>query len=182
MEIIDTSIDGVKIIKPRVFEDSRGYFFESYSKKSFEQQGVFYDFIQDNQSLSQYGVIRGLHFQRGEHAQAKLVRALKGSVLDVAVDIRPGSPTFGKHIAIELSEENKLQLLIPRGLAHGFSVLSPEAVFSYKCDNTYCKESEGGILYNDPDLGIDWQIPEGKIIVSDKDMLNPTLNNYLSCI
>ncbi len=182
MEIIDTLIEGVKIIKPRIFEDARGYFFESYSKREFDRHHLAYDFIQDNQSLSSYGVIRGLHFQYGEHAQAKLVRVLQGKVLDVAVDIRPGSPTFGKHVAVELSDENNLQLLIPRGLAHGFSVLSPRAVFSYKCDNGYCKESERGILYNDPALGIDWRIEEGMIQLSEKDCQNPTLEDYLSCI
>lgn len=180
MEIIDTAIEGVKIIKPRVFQDARGYFFESFNQQVFDKNGLDYHFIQDNQSFSTYGVIRGLHFQKGEHAQAKLVRVLKGKVLDVAVDLREGSPTFGKHVAVELSADNKLQLLIPRGFAHGFSVLSDEVEFAYKCDNYYCKESEGGLIYNDADLDIDWMVPSDKVQVSEKDQVLPTLKELLS--
>lgn len=182
MEVIDTPIEGVKIIKPAVFQDDRGYFYESYNKRRFEQHGLDYDFVQDNQSFSSYGVIRGLHFQKGGSEQAKLVRVLQGRVLDVAVDIRPGSPTFGEHVAVELTSENHLQLLIPRGLAHGFAVLSETAVFSYKCDNYYDRDSEGGLLYDDPDLGIDWRIPADKIQVSDKDRQNPSFQDYCICI
>lgn len=182
MEVENTCIDGVKIIKSKIFEDSRGYFFESYNKRVFLEAGLDYDFVQDNQSLSSYGVIRGLHFQKGEYAQAKLVRALFGSVLDVVVDIRPGSPTFGKHVAVELTEKNHYQLMIPRGLAHGFAVLSEKAVFSYKCDNYYNKESEGGLVYNDPDLGIDWMIPSEKVQVSEKDKENLSFKDYCKCI
>lgn len=178
MEIIKTKIEGVLLIKPSVFKDSRGYFFESYNRESFKKHGLDYQFIQDNQSYSSYGVIRGLHFQKGEHAQAKLVRVLKGKVLDVAVDTRPGSPTYGEHVAVELSDENFLQLLIPRGLAHGFSVLSETALFFYKCDNFYNKESEGGIVYNDPDLNIDWQIPQEKAEIADKDQKAPSFREY----
>ena len=171
MNFIKTAIDGVIIIEPKVFEDSRGYFFESYNEAEFIKNGMTAHFVQDNQSFSTYGVVRGLHCQLGEHAQAKLVRVLEGKVLDVAVDIRPNSPTFGKHVAVELSAENKRQLFIPRGFLHGFSVLSEKAVFAYKCDNFYCKESEFGIRYDDPEIGVDWQIPESKIITSEKDRL-----------
>tara|TARA_B100001248_G_scaffold260684_1_gene249614 strand:+ start:17908 stop:18453 length:546 start_codon:yes stop_codon:yes gene_type:complete len=176
IEIIDTEISEVKIISPKVFGDSRGYFFESYNKKDFETAGLHHDFIQDNQSFSHYGTLRGLHYQKGEFAQAKLVRVVVGKILDVAVDIRKNSPSFGQHVAVELSEDNKLQLLLPRGFAHGFSVLSETAIVQYKCDNVYNKESEGGILYNDPKLAIQWQIPEDKIILSDKDKANPPLS------
>ena len=152
MNFINTAIEGVFIIEPRIFTDERGYFFESYSKAAFDAAGLHYDFVQDNQSKSVYGTVRGLHFQKGEHAQAKLVRALEGAVLDVAVDLRRGSPTYGQYVAVELSAENNRQLLIPRGFAHGFSVLSQTAIFAYKCDNLYCKASEGGIRFDDPTL------------------------------
>lgn len=175
MNFIKTEIEGVFIIEPKVFEDERGYFYESYSKKDFDEVGLDYNFIQDNQSKSSYGTIRGLHFQKGEFAQAKLVRVLDGTVLDVAVDLREGSETYGKHVAVELSAENKRQLLIPRSFAHGFSVLSETAVFAYKCDNLYNKASEGGLLYNDKELGIDWKVDLDKVILSDKDKINPKL-------
>lgn len=172
MEIQETGLKDCVIIKPRVFEDSRGYFFESFNKKTFEEKtGMSGEFVQDNQSFSTYGVIRGLHAQAGEFAQAKLVRVLKGEVLDVAVDIRPGSPTYGKHISVKLSAENRLQLYVPRGFLHGFSVLSETAEFFYKCDNFYEKSAEIGIMYNDKDLAIDWMIPEDKASVSDKDLI-----------
>ena len=171
MNFIKTDIDGVVIVEPRVFEDNRGYFFESYNEAEFNNNGITAHFVQDNQSQSKYGVVRGLHCQLGKHAQAKLVRVLKGKVLDVAVDARKNSPTFGKHVAVELSEENKRQLFIPRGFLHGFSVLSEEAIFAYKCDNTYCKDAEFGIRYDDKDIGIDWKIPADKIITSEKDRL-----------
>ena len=171
MNFIKTDIDGVVIVEPKVFEDNRGYFFESYNETEFNNNGITAKFVQDNQSKSSYGVIRGLHCQLGEHAQAKLVRVLKGKVLDVAVDARKNSPTYGKHVAVELSDENKRQLFIPRGFLHGFSVLSEEAVFAYKCDNTYCKEAEFGIRYDDEDIGVDWKIPADKVITSEKDRL-----------
>ena len=175
MKVSKTEIEGVFIIEPQVFEDERGYFFESYNKEKLKEQGIDYDFIQDNQSKSKYGTIRGIHFQKGEYAQAKLVRVLEGTVLDVAVDLRKDSPTFGKHVAVELSAENRRQLMIPRGFGHGFSVLSGTAVFAYKCDNVYNKASEGGLRYNDPKLGIDWKIDTDKAILSDKDKVNPLL-------
>ena len=171
MKFIKTEIDGVVIVEPKIFEDSRGYFFESYNEAEFIQNGITNRFIQDNQSKSSYGVIRGLHCQLGEHSQAKLVRVLKGKVLDVAVDIRPNSPTFGKYVAVELSDENQRQLFIPRDFLHGFAVLSEEAIFSYKVDNYYCKESEFGIRYDDPEIGIDWKIPLDKVITSEKDRI-----------
>ena len=171
MNFIKTDIDGVIIVEPKVFEDARGYFFESYNEVEFVKNGITNRFVQDNQSKSCYGVIRGLHCQLGEHAQAKLVRVLEGKVLDVAVDIRKGSPTFGKYVAVELSDENKRQLFIPRGFLHGFSVLSKTAVFAYKCDNLYCKESEFGIRYDAPEIGIDWKIPADKVITSEKDRI-----------
>ena len=176
MNIIKTDIEGVLIIEPRIFEDSRGYFFESFNLRDFEENVGHVDFVQDNESKSSYGVVRGLHFQKGEHAQAKLVRVVKGTVLDVAVDIRPGSPTFGKHVAVELSGDNHRQFFMPRGMAHGFSVLSEEAVFQYKCDNFYCKEAEGAIAWDDPALGIDWMIPESEVILSEKDSHHPRLS------
>jgi dTDP-4-dehydrorhamnose 3,5-epimerase len=176
MNIIKTDIEGVLIIEPRIFEDSRGYFFESFNRRDFEENVGHVDFVQDNESKSSYGVVRGLHFQKGEHAQAKLVRVVKGTVLDVAVDIRPGSPTFGKHVAVELSGDNHRQFFMPRGMAHGFSVLSEEAVFQYKCDNFYCKEAEGAIAWDDPALGIDWMIPESEVILSEKDSHHPRLS------
>lgn len=172
MEIEQTGLKDCMIIKPRVFEDSRGYFFESFNKQTFEEKtGLSGDFVQDNQSFSSYGVIRGLHAQTGAFAQAKLVRVTKGEVLDVAVDARPDSPTYGKHVAIRLSAENKLQLYIPRGFIHGFSVLSETAEFLYKCDNFFNKASETGVIYNDTDLNINWLIPDEKQSVSDKDLL-----------
>lgn len=169
MEVIQTDIEGVVILQPRIFGDERGYFFESFSQRDFEKQVCKTVFVQDNESKSCYGVLRGLHFQKPPYAQSKLVRVVKGKVLDVAVDIRKGSPTFGKHVAVELSEENKRQFFIPRGFAHGFVVLSEEAIFQYKCDNLYAPESEGALAWNDPDLGIDWQMPVEKIILSEKD-------------
>jgi dTDP-4-dehydrorhamnose 3,5-epimerase len=176
MRVIKTEIEGVLILEPRVFEDQRGYFFESFNQMDFEEHVGPVDFVQDNESKSSYGVVRGLHFQKGEHCQAKLVRVVKGRVLDVAVDIRPGSPTFGKHVAVELTEENHLQFFLPRGMAHGFSVLSEEAIFQYKCDNFYCPSSEGAIAWDDPDLGIDWRIPADEVILSEKDRHHPRLS------
>lgn len=171
MQVIETKLKDCFIIKPTVFEDSRGYFFESYNKEKFKQlTGHQEEFVQDNQSSSPYGVIRGLHFQQGIHAQAKLVRVLEGKVLDVAVDLREHSPTYRQCFAVELSKENNLQLYVPRGFAHGFSVLSEEVIFIYKCDNLYHKESESGIRFDDPLLKIDWQIPESKMILSEKDL------------
>ena len=172
MEVIKTEIDGVVIIEPRIFKDDRGYFYESFSQREFEEKVCRTIFVQDNQSKSSYGVLRGLHFQKPPYSQSKLVRCIKGKVLDVAVDIRKDSPTFGKHVAVELSEENHRQLFIPRGFAHGFAVLSDEAVFQYKCDNFYNKESEGAIAWNDPELAIDWRIPAESIILSEKDKQN----------
>ena len=171
MNFIKTDIDGVVIVEPRVFEDNRGYFFESYNEAEFNNNGITARFVQDNQSKSSYGVVRGLHCQLGKYAQAKLVRVLKGKVLDVAVDARKNSPTYGKHVAVELSEENKRQLFIPRGFLHGFSVLSEEAVFAYKCDNLYCKDAEFGIRYDDEDIGVYWKVPADKVITSEKDRL-----------
>ena len=172
MEIEQTGLKDCIIIKPRVFEDARGYFLESFNKQTFEEKtGLSGDFVQDNQSFSSYGVIRGLHAQTGAFAQAKLVRVTKGEVLVVAVDARPGSPTYGKHVAVRLSAENKLQLYIPRGFVHGFSVLSETAEFLYKCDNYFNKASETGVIYNDTDLNIDWLIPADQASVSDKDLL-----------
>ncbi|MDD7313420.1 MAG: dTDP-4-dehydrorhamnose 3,5-epimerase [bacterium] len=181
MNFIKTDIDGVYIIEPKIWPDARGYFFESYNKKIFDEAGLIYDFVQDNQSKSSYGTIRGLHFQKGEFSQAKLVRAIEGTVLDVAVDLRAGSKTFGKHVAVELSAENNRQLMIPRGFAHGFSVLSETAVFTYKCDNVYNKASEGGLMWNDKDIGIDWKIPADKVILSDKDRKHPSLKEFELC-
>ncbi|QIL39227.1 dTDP-4-dehydrorhamnose 3,5-epimerase [Pedobacter sp. HDW13] len=172
MEIEQTGLKDCLIIKPRVFEDARGYFFESFNQSTFEEKtGLSGRFVQDNESHSSYGVIRGLHAQTGEFAQAKLVRVTKGEVLDVAVDIRPSSPTYGKHFAVRLSAENKLQMYIPRGFIHGFSVLSKTAEFLYKCDNFFNKASETGVIYNDADLNIDWLIPENDREVSEKDLL-----------
>lgn len=181
MPFIPTKIKDVVIFEPRIFTDDRGYFFETYNEKLFNDNGITAKFVQDNQSKSSYGVIRGLHFQKGEHAQAKLVRVLQGSVLDVAVDLRKGSETYGQHVAVELSDVNNLQLFIPRGFAHGFSVLSRTAVFAYKCDNLYCKESEGGINCNDSDLGIDWQIPAEDRVLSEKDKLHPLFKDFKTC-
>ena len=177
MNVIKTPIEGLVIIEPRLFGDDRGYFFESFNQREFEREIGPVTFVQDNESKSCYGVIRGLHFQKGEHAQSKLVRVVKGAVLDVAVDIRPGSPTYGMHFAVELTGENHLQFFLPRGMAHGFSVLSEEAVFQYKCDNFYCRESEGAIAWDDPDLGIEWRIPKDKVILSEKDRNHPRLRD-----
>src|SRR5690554_5568941 len=181
MKVIETDIEGVVIIEPKVFGDERGYFFESFSQKEFEEKVCKKVFVQDNESKSSYGVLRGLHFQKMPYAQSKLVRVVKGKVLDVAVDIRKGSPTFGNHVAVELSEENRLQFFVPRGFAHGFIVLSDEAIFQYKCDNYYSPQSEGGIMWNDPALSIDWLIPAEDIILSEKDKKTPLLSksNYL---
>ena len=181
MNFIKTELEGVYIIEPRVFTDSRGYFFESYNEREFQQNGLHYNFVQDNQSFSHYGTIRGLHFQKGEHAQAKLVRVIAWGVLDVAVDIRRNSPTYGKHVAVHLSGENQRQLLIPRGFAHGFSVLSETAIFTYKCDNFYCKEAEGGLCVNDPALGIDWQIDMSKANILERDLNHPLLKDLPPC-
>ncbi|QCR20987.1 dTDP-4-dehydrorhamnose 3,5-epimerase [Pontibacter sp. SGAir0037] len=177
MEVVHTHLEGCFVIKPAVFDDPRGYFFESFNEERFNKAAdLAIHFVQDNQSFSSYGVLRGLHFQKGEHAQAKLVRVLQGEVLDVAVDIRKGSPTFGKHFSVVLSAENKLQLFIPRGFAHGFVVLSDVAEFFYKCDNYYNKASEGGLLYNDADLNINWHLPLADILVSDKDKINSSFS------
>ena len=176
MEVIETAIDGVVIIEPKVFGDNRGYFFESFSERDFCSKVREIRFVQDNESKSVYGVLRGLHFQKPPFCQSKLVRVVKGAVLDVAVDIRKGSPTFGQHVAVELTEDNHRQFFIPRGFAHGFAVLSDEAVFQYKCDNFYAPQSEGAIAWNDPVLGIDWRIPSDRVILSQKDMKNPCLN------
>jgi dTDP-4-dehydrorhamnose 3,5-epimerase len=183
MPFIPTSIPGLLVFEPKVFEDSRGYFFESFNRKTFQAEGIDINFVQDNQSSSNYGVIRGLHYQLQPHAQVKLIRVLSGSILDVALDIRKGSPTFGKSFSIELSAENKKQLFIPAGFAHGFSVLSERAEVLYKCDSFYNKESEAGILYNDPSLNIDWGTPAGKEIISEKDKALPLFaecrNNFI---
>ncbi|RYE14554.1 MAG: dTDP-4-dehydrorhamnose 3,5-epimerase [Sphingobacteriales bacterium] len=180
MEIEETGLAGCLIIKPAIFPDGRGYFFESFNKQRFEEKtGMPGNFVQDNQSYSGYGVLRGLHAQGGEHAQAKLVRVLQGRVIDVAVDARPGSATYGKHIAVELSAENKLQLYVPRGFLHGYSVISETAEFFYKCDNFYNKAAEFGVIYNDPELAINWQVPAEKQVISEKDIVLPkfsTLN------
>lgn len=177
MSIIKTELDGVLILEPKVFGDHRGYFFESYNKERFAQEtGMEIDWVQDNESKSSYGVLRGLHFQKGPHAQSKLVRVVKGKVLDVAVDIRKGSPTFGKYVAVELTEDNHRQVFIPRGFAHGFVVLSKEVIFQYKCDNLYAPQSEGAIAWDDPEIGIDWGIPAQDIILSEKDKHHPKLS------
>lgn len=178
MEVIKTDIEGVVILEPRIFRDARGYFFESFSAREFQEKVSPTTFVQDNESYSSYGVVRGLHFQKPPYTQAKLVRVIKGAVLDVTVDLRKGSPTFGKHVAVELTEENHRQLFIPHGFAHGFAVLSDEVLFQYKCDNYYAPQSEGGIAWNDPDLGIDWRIPADKIILSEKDTRHPRLKDY----
>lgn len=178
MKIIETNIDGVVIIEPRVYADSRGYFFESFSKKVYDEALGHIDFVQDNESCSSRGVMRGLHFQRPPYAQAKLVRCVRGSVFDVAVDIRKGSPTYGKHASCLLTEHNHRQFFIPRGFAHGFAVLSDIAVFQYKCDNYYHPEAEGGISIVDPLLGIDWQTELSEAILSEKDKHNPLLKDF----
>ena len=178
MEAIKTDIDGVFIIEPRVFNDARGYFFESYCERDFNAQVREIHFVQDNESKSSYGVMRGLHFQRPPFTQSKLVRCVKGAVLDVAVDIRKGSPTYGQHVAVELTEDNHRQFFVPRGFAHGFAVLSEEAVFQYKCDNFYHPEADGGISILDTSLGIDWRIPTDKAILSEKDTKHPLLADF----
>lgn len=176
MEVIKTAIEGVLIIEPKVFGDHRGYFFESFNEREFAlKTGQELHFVQDNESKSCYGVVRGLHFQKGDKAQAKLVRVISGKVLDVAVDIRPDSPTFGKYVSAELTAENHRQFFIPKGFAHGFAVLSPEAVFQYKCDEFYCPDAEGAIAWDDPDLAIDWKLPAEDVILSDKDRKHPRL-------
>ena len=178
MKVIKTDIEGVVIIEPRIFKDARGYFFESYSQREFEEKVGKVDFCQDNESMSSYGVMRGLHFQRPPFTQSKLVRCVKGRVLDVAVDIRKGSPTYGKHVAVELSEDNHRQFFIPKGFAHGFAVLSDVAVFQYKCDNFYHPEADGGISILDDSLGIDWRIPTDKAILSEKDTKHVMLKDF----
>ena len=178
MEVIKTAIEGLLIIKPRVFEDERGYFFESFSQRDFEQKVGKVNFVQDNESMSSYGVMRGLHFQRPPYTQSKLVRCVKGAVLDVAVDIRKGSPTYGQHFAIELSEHNRLQFFIPHGFAHGFSVLTENAVFQYKCDNFYAPHADDGISILDTSLGIDWRIPIDSAFLSDKDTRHQLLKDF----
>lgn len=179
MTIIPTVLPGCFIIENRIFGDERGYFFESFNQKTFTDiSGIATPFVQDNQSYSGFGVLRGLHYQTGEHAQAKLVRVLLGKVLDVAVDIRKDSATYGQHVTVELSDDNKRQFYVPRGFAHGFVVLSPVATFFYKCDNLYNRASEGGIMYNDPGLNIDWKIPQDHMILSEKDTHNPSFSDY----
>ena len=177
MNIRKTEIEGLVVIEPQVFKDARGWFMETYNEQRYREAGIDVRFVQDNQSCSCYGVVRGLHFQRPPYTQAKLVSCTHGRVFDVAVDIRKGSPTYGKWYGVELSEENHLQFFIPHGFAHGFSVLSEKAVFSYKCDNLYHPEADGGILLSDPALAIDWKIPEGDLIISDKDTKHPILAN-----
>ena len=178
MEIIKTNIEGVVIIEPRIFKDDRGYFFESFSQRVFVEKVCKTNFVQDNESKSSYGVLRGLHFQKPPFAQSKLVRVIKGAVLDVAVDIRKGSLTFGQYVSVELTGENHRQFFIPRGFAHGFSVLSEEVIFQYKCDNFYSAQSEGAIAWNDPDLNIDWRIPAEKVVLSEKDSKHPRLKDW----
>lgn len=178
INVIKTDIEGVVIIEPKVFGDSRGYFFESWSQKDFDELGRPIKFVQDNESMSTYGVMRGLHFQRPPFTQSKLVRCVKGAVLDVAVDIRKGSPTYGQHVAVELTEENHRQFFVPRGFAHGFAVLSETAVFQYKCDNFYAPQADGGISILDDSLGIDWRIPTDKAILSDKDTKHACLKDF----
>lgn len=180
MNVIKTPIDGLLIIEPRVFHDARGYFVETYNEQRYREAGVDATFVQDNQSCSTYGVVRGLHFQKPPYTQAKLVSCTKGRVLDVAVDLRKESPTYGKWYAVELSEENHRQFYIPRGFAHGFSVLSEQAVFTYKCDNLYHPEAEGGLLLSDPDVAIDWLVPEDKRVISEKDTKHPLFKDLVS--
>ncbi len=178
MDVIKTKLDGAVIIEPKVFKDDRGYFFESFSQREFEEKVRPINFVQDNESMSSYGVMRGLHFQKPPYTQSKLVRCVKGKVLDVVVDIRKGSPTYGQHVAVELSEDNHRQFFVPRGFAHGFAVLSDTAVFQYKCDNFYAPEADGGISIQDESLCIDWQIPMDKAILSAKDTKHPLLKDY----
>lgn len=178
MEVIKTAIDGLVIIEPRIFKDSRGYFFESFSQREFDEKIGEINFVQDNESMSSYGVMRGLHFQSPPFTQSKIVRCVKGAVLDVAVDIRKGSPTYGQHVAVELSEDNHRQFFISKGFAHGFAVLSETAVFQYKCDEFYHPEADGGISILDDSLGIDWRLPADKIILSEKDTKHPLLKDF----
>ncbi len=180
MEVIKTAIDGVVIIEPRVFKDARGYFFESFSQREFDEKVRPIRFVQDNESMSSYGVMRGLHFQRPPFTQSKIVRCVRGAVLDVAVDLRVGSPTYGKHVTAELTEENHRQFFIPKGFAHGFAVLSETAVFQYKCDEFYHPEADGGISILDADLHIDWRIPTEKALLSEKDTKHPLLSEFVS--
>ena len=179
MNIIKTAIEGLVIIEPRVFGDSRGYFFESYNARDFTQVADI-TFVQDNESRSCYGVVRGLHFQKPPYAQSKLVRVVSGKVLDVAVDIRSNSPTYGQHVAVELTADNHRQVFLPQGMAHGFAVLSETAVFQYKCDNLYHPESEGAIAWDDPALAIDWQLPSADVILSDKDKHHPRFHEFVT--
>ena len=176
IKVTKCPIEGLYIIEPAVHGDNRGYFMETYKQPDFAVGGIDVEFVQDNQSKSSYGVLRGLHFQKPPYCQSKLVRCIKGAVLDVAVDIRKGSPTFGKYVAVELSEDNHRQFFVPRGFAHGFAVLTEEAVFQYKCDNFYNKESEGSVAWNDPELAIDWRIPADKVLLSEKDKLSKCIN------
>ena len=178
MEVIKTAIEGVVIIEPKVFKDARGYFFESFSQREFEEKVRPINFVQDNESMSSYGVMRGLHFQTPPYTQSKLVRCVKGRVLDVAVDIRKGSPTYGQHVAVELSEDNHLQFFVPRGFAHGFAVLSEIAILQYKCDNFYAPQADGGVSIKDESLGIDWQIPMEQAILSEKDIKHLCLKDF----
>lgn len=178
MEVIKTAIDGLMIIQPNVFNDARGYFFESFSQREFEEKVRRIKFVQDNESMSSYGVMRGLHFQAPPFTQSKLVRCVKGRVLDVAVDIRKGSPTYGQHVAVELTEDNHRQFFVPRGFAHGFAVLSETAIFQYKCDNFYAPQVDGGVSIMDDSLGIDWHIPIDKAILSEKDMKHALLKDF----
>ena len=180
MEVIKTNIEGVIIVEPRIFKDGRGYFFGSFCEKEFEEKVCKTTFVQDNESKSSYGVVRGLHFQKPPFAQSKLVRVIKGAVLDVAVDIRKDSPTFGQYVSVELTGENHRQFFIPRGFAHGFSVLSEEVIFQYKCDNFYSPQSEGAIAWNDSDLNIDWRIPVEEVVLSEKDSKHPKLKDWQS--
>lgn len=178
MNVINTDLDGVVIIEPKIFGDARGYFFESFSQREFDEKVRKVRFVQDNESMSRYGVMRGLHFQRPPFTQSKLVRCVTGKVLDVAVDIRKGSPTYGRHVAVELSEDNHRQLFIPRGFAHGFVVLSEMALFQYKCDNFYAPQADGGISIMDESLGIDWMIPSDKTLLSEKDTMHQCLKDF----
>ena len=178
MEIIKTAIEGVVIIEPRLFKDERGYFFESFSQREFDEKVGPVRFVQDNESMSSYGVMRGLHFQRPPFTQSKLVRVVRGAVLDVAVDIRKGSPTYGQHVAVELTEDNHRQFFIPQGFAHGFAVLSATAIFQYKCDNFYAPQADGGISILDTSLGIDWRIPTDRAVLSEKDTRHPLLCDF----
>ena len=178
IDVIRTEIDGVVIIEPKIFGDARGYFFESFSQREFEEKVRKINFVQDNESMSSYGVMRGLHFQRPPFTQSKLVRCVKGAVLDVAVDIRKGSPTYGQHVAVELTEDNHRQFFVPRGFAHGFAVLSETAIFQYKCDNFYAPQADGGISIKDESFGIDWKIPTDKALLSEKDTLHECLKDF----